>query len=171
MKRKLFFTLLLLFWGSITYTQAQVALGGGLVYGSEVESLGIDLRATFDLDENWRIAPYFDYYFVDDDDNFFRDRTDIHVWTINVDANYVFDINNDLLGLYALAGLNLTTVKVDFNDGPLDDDDRSETDLGINLGMGLDFNLNKLTPFVELKYSFADNVDQTVLSFGLKFDL
>ncbi|MDX1628036.1 MAG: hypothetical protein R3345_05020, partial [Fulvivirga sp.] len=68
---------------------------------------------------------------------------------------------------YALGGLNLATIGFD---NPFGDDD-SNTELGLNLGIGTNFNINSsVMPFAQLRFVIGD-ADQAVLSFGVKFNI
>jgi opacity protein-like surface antigen len=164
----------LIFTLNYTISNAQISLGGGLAFGTGIDRAGLDLRATFDIGKNWRIAPAINYYFPNDNDRRHNHWDDgrLRVWEINADANYMIDVNNDLLGLYAMFGLNITSWRWDWdNDNNFnDDDDYSNTELGVNLGMGLDFNLDKVVPFVEVKYVLG-GFDQGVVALGVKFKL
>ncbi|MEO1653534.1 MAG: hypothetical protein AAFU64_08320, partial [Bacteroidota bacterium] len=85
--------LVLLFFLCITpMAQAQVGIevGGGLIYGTEVEQLGINARGGFRFG-NWRVAPGINYFFPQNDD-FFGGDIKTTVWSINIDGNYVFEV-------------------------------------------------------------------------------
>ena len=44
---------------------AQITVGGGLVFGSEISQLGIDIRGGYQIDENWVAAPNINFFFAD----------------------------------------------------------------------------------------------------------
>lgn len=131
---------------------AQSRIGGGLVYGTEIEELGINLNGEFFLKNSLAISPEFNYFFVEGDGSF---------WTLNGDGHFYLNRSSQA-SLYALAGLNLATRSFG---------DNSNTELGVNLGLGANLELGgSVTPFAQFKYIFSE-FDQAVLSFGIRFDL
>ncbi len=160
---KKLFVLLFLYTCLASSAQAQFEIGGGLIYGTDIEELGISGRAAFRLTDNWRIQPTFNYFFTED-----VGSIKTSVWSLNADANYVFGVFG-VLKPYVLAGLNITTVRVKIDDNSfLADNTESDTEVGVNLGGGLDFDLKKVIPFVEIKFVLSD-FDQAVLAGGVKF--
>ena len=143
---------------SVTHAQG-VHIGGGLIFGTEVEQLGLNGRAVFTLGD-WRIAPGIDFFFPENR---------VTVWSINGDGNYVFEVSG-LVKPYLLAGLNFTTVSFRDDDGFFNDNRASRTEVGLNIGGGIDFDLPKVTPFAEFKYTISD-FDQAVFTFGVKFGI
>lgn len=43
---------------------AQITARGGLVFGSEISQLGIDIRGGYQIDENWVAAPNINFFFA-----------------------------------------------------------------------------------------------------------
>lgn len=151
-----------------TTTQAQdIKLGAGLLFGSEIESVGIQVRGEVPINESWRAAPALNFFFPGNNINWF---------SLNADANYLIPIESDVVGLYALGGLNLSFVGTDdetyfVNGVPVEVEGETYTELGLNLGIGADFNIDSaITPFAELKYVIGD-WDQAVLAAGVKFSI
>jgi outer membrane protein X len=147
-------------------TKAQdFKLGAGLAFGSEVENVGLHVRGDIPLSDSWRAAPAINIFFPGNDLNWFE---------INLDANYIIPIQSDVVGLYGLAGLNLAFIGVDdrtiiVGGTPVEVDGETNSELGINLGLGAEFNIeSSVTPFAEIKYVFGD-WDQAVLAAGVKF--
>jgi hypothetical protein len=139
-------------------------LGAAIVYGSEVETAGIQLGATFRVSPQFAIAPDIGIYFPDDDDT---PRFIDSFFTINLNGHYIFEADDDY-HIYALGGLNVSTIGFDSNDDAFDDD--SESELGLNLGLGGEYHLDNLSLFSELKYIVSD-FDQVVLAAGVRFPL
>ena len=157
--KKLFFTLVLVLFISLA-TQAQTRIGAGLGWGSEIEEIGIGVNGEFFLNEQWSLNPGFIFFIVDDGP---FDRQDF--WTFNVNANYYF-AQEGTVSFYGIGGLNLSTYSYKWNG-----EDDSNTELGINLGIGSNFDVGgKVMPYAELKYVLGD-FDQLVLFFGAKFNL
>jgi len=156
--KKVLFTLLLA--GVISFSaSAQTRVGGLLAFGSEIESLGIGGIAEFMIKDNMGISPGIVFYFGGDG---------YSLWEINGNFNYYFATEGSAQ-FYGLAGLNFATVSYDDNDFY---DGGSDTEIGLNLGIGSNFvtNNDKLLPFAEIKYVISD-FDQLCIFAGIKFNL
>lgn len=138
---------------------AQTRVGGMLGFGSEIETLGIGALGEFMIKENMGISPQIFFFFGKDD---------VSMWEINGNFNYYF--MQEEVDLYGLAGLNIASIKVDY-DSPFIDD-ASDTEIGINLGLGANFHVSNenILPFAELKYAISD-FDQLAIFAGVKFTL
>lgn len=137
---------------------AQSRLGGNFAYGTDVEEFGLGINGEFFLKNDLSIAPGFNYYFTEDPLTF---------WELNANVNYYF-VSSGSAALYALGGLNLATASVDLPE-PFDDD--SSTELGLNLGIGANFDINSsILPFTQLRLVVGD-ASQAVLEFGVKFGI
>ena len=148
--------------------QESTRVGVFLGYGSEIKTLGLGVNAEFPIMENLTIAPNFTYFLPKKESSIVKTT----IFEFNVNANYYF-LNDDTFGVYGLAGLNYTSVKVKVEDlgFGFGGASSSEGKIGLNLGGGANFNLGKSwTPFAELKYVVSD-FDQLVLLAGVKFNL
>ncbi len=128
-------------------------VGVGLLYGSEIEELGIQANLNYPVLENIELAPDISIYFVDDDgdvDNF---------WELNLNGHY-FLSSQEQYNVYGLAGLNLATIGNSFTDD-------SETEIGINIGVGSEYYMDAFSLFGELKYVLSD-FDQLVIGVGAR---
>lgn len=136
-------------------------LGFGVVYGSEVETAGIQGNAVFRISPRIAIAPDIAIYFPDDEDTpGFIDN----FWTFNFNGQFMLDTDPDY-HIYALSGLNVSTIEFEGTDD-------SESELGLNLGLGGEYHLDSFSLFSELKYVVIDDpIDQVVLSVGARFPL
>lgn len=149
------------------HAQEENKIGVLAAYGSEIESLGLGANAEFPVLENLAIAPSIIYYFP-------RDEYGVK-WRwleINANANYYFVRNQDL-GVYALGGLNYSSIKVSYDEsaGFGSNSSASDGEVGLNFGAGANFNLGgKITPFTELKYVLIEG-GQLVAAAGVKFRL
>ena len=163
MKKLFALTLLLASLFAAQDTFAQIKAGGGLVFGSEISQLGIDVRGEYHIDENWVVVPNVNFFFSDKETiSVFEVKTTLT--TINFDGHYLFPMQDDRFDLYPLAGINISIVNVknDFNDF-----DESETELGLNIGGGGQYEINDLlTAFAEIKYVIGD-FDQLVIGGGI----
>lgn len=170
MKKLFALTLLLTSFITVQDTFAQIKAGGGLVFGSEISQLGIDIRGEYHIDENWVIVPNINFFFTDKETQtvfvppFGTATTEVKngLTTINIDGHYLFPMNDDRLDLYPLAGLNFSIVRVEFEGF-----DDSTTEVGLNLGGGGQFEFTDLlTGFAEIKYVISD-ADQLVIGAGV----
>jgi len=149
--------LLLLVAGSLT-TYAQSVVGGGLAYGTDIEEPGIFVEGEFYVKSNFSIAPDIIIYFVDDAPGVNRG-----FWEFNANINYYFTEGS--AQVYGIGGLNYATATVDIDGFGKN----SNSELGINLGIGSNFDINSsIMPFAEFKFTISE-FDQAVLKFGLKY--
>ncbi|HET6527853.1 MAG TPA: hypothetical protein VFG39_03800 [Balneolaceae bacterium] len=144
-------------------TKNNIDAGLGLAYGSQAEQLGINVNAYIVLDPKFRVGGGLTYYFPEDvgaaDENWFA---------INFNGQYLF--YDEEYRLYGLAGLNIAIVGVNFDSSEFDD--ISETYLGLNVGAGIEYNINLADLFGELKITGVGNdADQLVLTAGVRFDI
>lgn len=138
-------------------TQGQETIGTGLAYGSEIENLGMGINAEFDLNEQIDISPSFIFYFKNNNTS---------MWELNGNINYIF--NDSGPTFYGIVGLNITGVKFE---GGGAFEDRSDSELGFNLGIGASFaQTGSVIPFAEAKYVLSD-FDQLSLFGGVRFPL
>jgi len=152
--KKILLTTVVLLIAVASTSFAQSRFGAGLVYGTEVEAIGVGVHGEFFLNDKVALAPGFNYFFADDP---------LTWWEVNANANYYFT-SSGAASVYGLAGLNLATIGIDT---PLFDD--STTELGLNLGVGANFDINaSVMPYTQLRFVVGD-ADQVALGFGLKF--
>ncbi len=145
-----------------SFAQHDTKIGAGIVYGSEVESVGLQIGATFRVSPQLGLAPDISFYFPDDEgSDFYIDN----FLAINLNGHYILDADSEY-HVYALGGLNITSV--DFaGDNDFDD---SETELGLNLGLGGEYHLDDFSLYSELKYVISD-FDRLVLALGFRLPL
>lgn len=130
---------------------------------AQIQSVDIkgDLRGDFGLGvglttgivKEIDFAPSFNYYFVNNG----------HVWTIDADFHYNFDVAEDLQ-VYPLAGLSLCNWGVKgFS---------STTKIGVNLGGGVKYELTSVVGiFAECKYQWVNGADDTFFALGVNIGI
>ncbi len=159
MKKLLFVTSLVLVAACAMPVYAQISnrVGPMLSLASgDIDETGIGIVAEFGVAQKISIAPQFILYFPGNDISFFE---------LNLNGNYYF-FNQDVFELYGLGGLNFARVGYD---GP--GNSYSNSELGINLGIGTNFQLGKkFVPFAEFRFTLGD-YDQLALGLGVKFNL
>ncbi len=127
----------------------QVYVGAQGSWGSETD-FGVGGRVLGNIeDANLEAVGSFDVYFPDGGS----------FWTVNANLFYHFHLEENPSVLpYLGGGLNIATVS----------NGDSQTEAGLNLGGGIRFPLDNVSPFIEAKTVLSD-VDQSVLSFGVIF--
>lgn len=135
--------------------KAQISAGPGVIYGSDINNIGFSINGKYEFTEKWSAAPSFTYFLKKDYVN----------WSaLDLDANYQITEIENIGGLYAIGGLNLTFWKVkydydlDFGEFGSYSDSGSATgsDAGINLGLGLNVPVNeKIAIAPEIRYTFG----------------
>ena len=148
-------------------SQEDTRIGAFLAYGTEIENIGIGANAEFSIIENLTIAPSLIYYFPKEEFGFKM------TWLeVNANANYYF-VANEGISVYALGGLNYSSVKVSYDDSFSFGGDFSASDgrFGLNLGGGINIETpGSIVPFAELKYVLIDG-GQLVAAAGVKFNI
>lgn len=141
------------------------AVGAGLMYGSETEKLGVRVDGVYQINEEFRAVADLGIFFPESNEIFGTDYKTTW-WELNVNGNYLFYTDPEQgLQTYALAGLNLTTVKV-----KVGDESDSESEAGLNIGIGGEYNLDFANLFGEIKYVLGD-ADQLNIGIGLRFPI
>jgi hypothetical protein len=153
-----------------TTASAQLWFGGGLVYGAEIENLGIQANGHLVVNEENKLRIGADVTF------FFPEKATAagievktNLFAINVNGHYML-VNAELLVLYAIGGLNLSFVTFDV-DGPASElvflNNGSETELGLNIGGGVEYEVPFGRIFGELKYVLG-GFDQLEIAAGVR---
>lgn len=154
MKKLLSFSIILLISLGISETaSAQWSAGGGLVYGTEVSEIGLQLNGVYEIDEEWRGSADFIYYFV---------SGNLSISEFNINAHYVFH-DEDELTAYGIGGINYLRVSSSFQGFSA-----SGSEIGLNIGAGLEYDLEFANLFAEAKFAIS-SFDQLVIASGLRF--
>lgn len=145
----------------IGFAQAQVhqgetAAGINLVYGSEIESMGIGARFQYGILDQLRAEVGFNYFFEHDRKTW---------WDVNINAHYLFGVWNEKLYLYPIAGLNYT-MKTEKESEVSDEDNH----VGLNLGAGIEYEITEhFGVNFEYRHTIVRKVDQGVFGLGLNY--
>lgn len=160
--KKIILTSCLLFglalaFNTTSYAQesSDVKIGGGLIYGLEVEAIGIQAGAKYAFTPEISGAADLAIYFPDNYD----------WWELNANAHYHFYAEEGTK-VYGLGGLNYTTWSFDMGSGG----SISNSEVGLNLGGGAEFGMDFADIYTELKYVLGD-ADQLAISAGLRFGI
>jgi outer membrane immunogenic protein len=140
------------------HSQIETRVGPMLSLASgDFDETGLGVVGEFGIAQKWSLAPQFILYFP---------GNNISLFELNINANYYF-FNQDVFELYGLTGLNFT--RLSFKDRF--DNRTSNTEVGLNLGIGSNFQFGKtFVPFAEIRFTIGD-YDQVVLGLGVKFNV
>ena len=152
-------------------SNAQTTVGGGIAYGTDIESVGIHADGQFFINERMTIAPSILYYFPREIVEGFNFKW----FEINGNINYYF-ITDEKVNVYGLTGLNVSIVSVPvftfssiFGNG--DTNNSSTTKIGLNIGVGADFDIgSNIIPFGQLRYNIS-SFNQLAIEAGVRFPL
>jgi|SRR5699024_1588087 len=139
--------------------QGQIEIGPGLAYGGKSGDLGISVDGYYRINENFRAGAAFTYFFSE------NNTTNI---AIDLNGNYIFYEENQLMA-YGIAGLDIFIWSIDIDSDIVD---ASGSELGLNLGAGLEYALDFGNLFGELKFAgIGGNYDQLVIGAGIRFPI
>lgn len=153
MKNLLKVVLVIVVMFSFSQAKAQISAGAGVVYGTEINNIGISVHGKYQFTDEWSAAPSFTYFL----------KKDNLSWSsLDLDANYLLSD----AGFYAIAGLNMTFFSIDTDDTILGGFDLSGTDTGFNIGAGMNFEIaDGMTFAPEARYTLGGG---NYLRIGLK---
>ena len=135
--------------------QGETAAGVNLIYGSEIESLGLGARFQYGILDQLRAEVGFNGFF---------EHKHTSWWDVNVNAHYLLGLWNEQLYFYPLVGLNytMTKVKIDHSD--------EENHIGMNVGAGVEYELNEhFGVNLEYRHTIVRKVDQGVIGLGINY--
>lgn len=163
MMHRILWSLSLLFTFSLT-AHSQVLLGGGPMYGDDIEELGINLRAYTFIGDRICFGPELTL-FGNHDTVIDGEAAELGLWEVNFNGHYIFELDKGL-GLYPVGGFNYSreTERVEGHA------DEVKDAWGINLGLGVHYELRKLILYTEYDRLFSD-LRQNSFTIGLLFHL
>lgn len=162
MKRFMIMALMLIGIG-VSASAQNFGFGVNLSYGSEIEKPSFGIKALYDINETFAIAPSFNYYLPESDDYL---GVEYKFWDINVDLHWnCYDA--DMYQLYPLIGVTYLNGKVSAEDSGLEVS-ASDGEFGVNLGFGGQLYLTEnWLVSAEVKYQIIDQTNQFVPSLSL----
>lgn len=91
---------------SAAEAQAQFSAGAGVLYGFELERVGIRADGVYSINETFRAAADFGYYFPETvEESFLNYTATWKYWEFNANVHYLF-VNNEEWNVYGIAGIN-----------------------------------------------------------------
>ncbi|GET22366.1 outer membrane protein [Prolixibacter denitrificans] len=161
MKKSAFLVLAIilpLFGFSQSFDTSNLRVGGGLVYGTDIDNVGIDINGVYQFNEQWEGGIAFTHFFEKNYAN----------WNVlDFDGHYIFYSDNSGLNVYGAAGLSVTFAKIDIPGTTYTDPNfgtittpgvtASDSNLGLNIGAGVNYALtDQLNLAPELKVTIAN---------------
>jgi opacity protein-like surface antigen len=166
MKKNVFIILVL---GITSYSQAQIAVGGGLGFNERVSSVGLTVKEEIGITDEIAITPNISYFFGSGSLVGFSQN----LFAVDVNATYAFDIIENLK-VYPLVGLNYSRYRIGTSSFLFDDVQDvgvSNGALGANIGAGAQWQFtDSLSVYFEPKF-VASNYSQVVVNAGVLFKL
>lgn len=162
-------------FSTITKATAQISIGPGIAYGTEINNIGLSLNGKFEINEKFAIAPSFTYFLKKDF---------VTLSSLGINANYeITKIENTGI-LYGIGGLGVTFWSIDGRGfiekeygfqipaGPFSQGyDANTTEIALNLGVGLNiFAGEKMNIAPEIMYTFGD-IEYLTIGTKILFDL
>ena len=143
-----------LFGFSQSFDTSHLRVGGGLVYGTDIDNVGIEINGVYQFDEQWEGGIAFTHFF----------KKNYATWNVlDFNGHYTFYSDNNKLSVYGLGGLSLTFAQAKFPDVTfngvtvMSGTTVSSTDAGLNLGAGVNYALtDQLNLAPELKVTIAN---------------
>ncbi|MCZ6520372.1 MAG: hypothetical protein O6848_02605 [Bacteroidetes bacterium] len=145
----------LAFLGLPLILNAQIALGLGGTYGSDIDQFAPNFRAYYFPTHHICFGPEYSWFPSIESNDVKRQLTEF-----NLTGHYLLEISHRT-ALYPLTGLNYSREKETENG-----EEETTDAFGLNLGAGVHFAYGRVLPFAEYKYIFSD-LSQHVISIGI----
>lgn len=148
------------------FEEGQLGINAGFAYGFTIEEPGIRAGATYFLNEDMRVGGDLTYWLVDT-----HAGVDVTYLEFNGNFHYLFHKENELL-LYGIGslGIHYADASVDTGDWGGGTVSHSDTELGLGIGGGVEYNLGGFSIFAEPKL-FLSGFDQFKFNVGARFYL
>lgn len=175
MKKIMIMALMLIGFG-ISASAQNFGLGVNLGYGSEISKPSFGVKALYDINESFTLAPSFNFYLPETMEEGYYDgvhaESKLKCWDVNVDLHWnCYDA--DMYQLYPIAGISYFNVKAEAeaSAGGYDVNvSESEGKFGVNLGFGGQLYLTEnWLVSAEVKYQIISDFNQFVPSLSLMY--
>ena len=143
-------------------------LGVGLVYGTQIESMGFNVRGQYFVTDNVRLEASFNNYFK---------HNGLSMWDLSANGAYVFNIT-DKFRVYPMLGFTFTSWSLEYSIPKLNPDNtkviyvKSDNTVrfGANYGGGAEYALSKnVAAFGEIREQVLPNsYSQGAFTLGIK---
>ena len=142
-------------------------IGGGIGYGFEIETQAIQFGALFDIEIPFQIATDYRHFFITDTKGPFV----ISWWEINANTHYYLT-EERVTNFYILCGLQYAyrTVINDSDNQIVSTAPKYRSDIGFNIGGGVNFDLRGYNIMPEIKFTLGGN-QQLFIGISALFDI
>lgn len=142
MKKGIFLAMMILGIMTVSSVKAQFSVGPGIVYGTQIETIGVDGVIHYAFPNKIGIMGGYTYFF---------EKSHVNWSSIDVDATYDFYSMGDKGSLYALAGVDFLHSKVKVGAVNV-----TGNDTGVNVGAGWKIGMgSKMSLVPEVRYTFG----------------
>lgn len=167
---------LMLIGFGISAAAQNFGLGVNVGYGSEVSKPSFGVKALYDINESFTVAPSFNYYLPKTLESYSyggaNAESKLKCWDVNVDLHWTC-YDADMYQLYPLVGVSYFNVKYDAEasyGGVSAEASESEGKFGVNLGFGGQLYLTEnWLVSAEVKYQIISDFNQFVPSLSLAY--
>ena len=159
-------TILFLFSVCTIHGQTSFSLGGGIERNLTIDAFGGNLRAYYNVGDHFCIGPEFSAFLPKTIER--EDETEeIHVWEVNLNAHYIFELNHKL-GVYPIIGLNYTREREEITllnstEAP---EEETVTAWAANFGFGFHVPFDQVVPFAEYHFT-TGKLQEHIVSIGV----
>ena len=171
--KKLMIVALLLIGFGISASAQNRGVGVNTGYGNEVSKSSFGIKALYDINESFTIAPSINFYLPETEsasESGINAEAKLKCWDINTNIHWNF-YNDKKSRLYTLAGVSYFNEKLCAEvstEGHKEKACESYGQFGINLGLGGQMNLSeRWAASAEIKYQIFEDVGQFVPSLYL----
>lgn len=147
--------------------QDEQNIGVGVVYGAEIERLGLQLSYFYFITAALAIGGDLTF-FLPESVSFGGIKTTASFYTLNVVAHYML-YTSIIMRAYVLGGLNYAIFRFKTKGNGFNESS-SSSEIGLNIGGGIEYALAVGFLFAELKYILGD-ADQLVIAAGYRHRL
>ena len=157
-------TAILCFLG-VSSLYAQFKAGAGLLYGTEIDQIGLQINGYYDLPavENLSVGGDLSFYLPHKFSGYKES-----MWELNINGHYSA-YKQDNIDLYGLAGINITGWKVKYTGDPgYGRATYSTSRGGINIGGGIQTNVGFGSIYGEVKYAIVSDLGHLALGGGVR---
>ena len=140
---------------SITVVAQSWSMGSGVIYGDDIQQVGIHVRGYYNLPgDRICFGPEFSHFLSK---SAYQNGATItkYLNEVNFNAHYIFELSHSW-GIYPVAGINISFEKeeVNFQNGGFER--TQDSVFGSNLGIGVHGAINKWTIFAEFDHLISD---------------
>lgn len=148
-------------------SKGDIAAGVNLIYGNEIENMGLGARFQYTIIDHVRAEVGFNYFI----------KKDFHsMWDANLNAHYLINVYQDKLYLYPIAGLCFASVTFDETGAvkkwgdEVRDKYKDTSRFGLNLGAGAQYSFtDHFAVTLEYRHTIMKDIDQGVFGIGANY--